>query len=246
MDYGFLEIIGPSTAITENDRLVRKKLGEGKGNPQLRIADNVLQLLRKTNYNPDYMSTAIGYLFEDMIYRFWKELLDKSFQIKRVYWDEPCTEIDSIVVCEATKKVYWGSCKLNCSQQDPENQMAHVVSFFNNRGWKSHDWYSYEHIFLFISPSFKPHERSYVEGSLQKLNDILHGNQDDLLHQCATKLSNVHERGKPFEWKAKNRPNSEEFFFISKCVSCDIKNLLDPTWIAKIFADKTIGNNNNT
>ncbi len=47
--------------------------------------------------------------------------------------------------------VVWGSDKLDAHDQDPENHMCHVVSYFNNRLWQNSRYFNYRHLLLFIS-----------------------------------------------------------------------------------------------
>ncbi len=130
------------------------------------------------------------------------------------YYNEPATEIDIVVgsfpkeesndnpkeeLVEIPKQstIYWGSCKRNCQIQDTWNLMAHVVSFFNNRGYDSDEWWSAQHVFMFLSPTFDEKKESALKNSLLPLNTALASDKSRVLKAC-TELSNV-ERGKHFQ-----------------------------------------------
>jgi len=84
------------------------------------------------------------------------------------------TEIDLIVVMNKIKRIYFGSCKMSPSKHEYLNLLAHATSFYNNRGWNTHKWFSYEHVFVFISPDLSP--SPVDEESL--LSDLVEGKVD--------------------------------------------------------------------
>lgn len=109
------------------------------------------------------------------------------------------------MVDKKTEVVYWGSCKMNARKQDPCNLMAHVVSYFNNRGWQLHDYFTYRHVFLFISPTFSEEDRkSFSElpqQSVEALNAILStGRSQTVKNVCENKLSDYANAGAGFAW----------------------------------------------
>jgi hypothetical protein len=108
--------------------------------------------------------------------------------------------------------VYWGSCKRACKAQNPFNLLAHVVSFFNNRGYASHYLFGYKHIFLFLSPDVTKEVHQDLETSVKRLNNMLK-NPDQIIENARNQLSNVFGHGKKFE--PKNMPN--QLFEVAEC-----------------------------
>jgi len=76
------------------------------------------------------------------------------------------------------KRIYFGSCKINPSKHEYLNLLAHVISFYNNRGWDKHKWFNYDHVFVFISPDLFPSPSD--EQSL--LCDLVKGKVDPQLN----------------------------------------------------------------
>jgi len=172
-----------------------------KRHPKYKLKDAPLSVYYSLKSGKVKLSAVVGLLFEDMV----RDMLKDKCTTQTLlfgYWKEPCTEIDIVLVDELKKVVYWGSCKLKAHKQDASNLMAHVVSYFNNRGWQLHEYFTYHHVFLFISPTFcYEDQQRLLKPSVEDLNAILStGRSMPVKEVCCRKLSNYANSGAAFEW----------------------------------------------
>ena len=141
------------------------------------------------------------------------------------FWAEPCTEIDFVGVNSRKRTIFWGSCKLDFQKHKALTLLAHVVSYFNNRGWDKHPYITYRHVFIFCSPVFQQQPDANSSGAsssgsssslgssaytskAQSLNESLtainaalrYGRTEELRELCTKHLSNQYENGAPLLW----------------------------------------------
>jgi len=191
-------------------------------------------LLRFSKYPDEHtLHAKQGFVFEELcqsMIKHYKNYFNSFFSlsdkatIKTGIWEEPCTEIDIIVSDDRTKTVIWCSCKRTSHYQDHYNLMAHVVSFFNNRGYNHHSWYKYSHILLFLSPTFSTDQRKNLEECVQSVNECLLGDRGKLIDLIKNKLSNFGQRNhKPFEM-SEGAPIS--LFQFIRAAALDIENFV--------------------
>jgi len=89
---------------------------------------------------------------------------------------EPSTEVDEVVIDYTERKIFWGSCKRNFGKQNFWNLVAHIFSFFNNRGFMKSDYYHYKHYLMFIAPVIDPDiSESKIEFFKNEFSKLLEG-----------------------------------------------------------------------
>jgi len=136
-----------------------------------------------------------GPIFEEIC----RELVEEkeclgSAKIIDNYWNEHCTEIDLVAEDENAQVIYWGSCKRNGMRHVPFNSLCHVISFFNNRDYSEHKWYSWKHRFVFFSPSFTEEMRNgLIKSSVEMNNWLEKSNINEITLKCQSLLSNYCE-----------------------------------------------------
>jgi hypothetical protein len=167
--------------------------------PYYYIRDAPLAMLKALKGGHNLIFSAAGLLFEEVVRDMLANSPSQDLEVKRGDWREPCTEIDVVAISKVRKTVYWGSVKLSAEQQDPRNHMAHIVSYFNNRHWQNHKYFTFSHVLLFISA--EENNKARFDHTHEDLNSLLCGGRTPELEQlCKSKLSNFVERGKAFQW----------------------------------------------
>jgi len=101
-------------------------------------------------------------------------LSDKA-KIHYGYWsdNDTCTEIDILISDELSQTIIWGSCKRESHKLNYVNLLAHVVSFFNTRGYGLHPWFFYTHKFLFVASKISTDQRQTLKESITHINILL-------------------------------------------------------------------------
>jgi len=207
----------------------KASLSPGKNHPKLLLRDFPLRMLLqiRKDSSENAIKSLAGFLFEDIVYLSWKEKLGSDWEKLHGTWDEPCTEIDSILVWKTKKVVIWGCLKLDPAAHMPVKHLCHVVSYFNNRNFQKNEYYSYKHFLCFVSPEFHSQDRQHLTGvsKLHELNDLLHGATNNLENACQHLLSNLWGSGKPFKFNARDLPSPADFFSVTACITLDTNDL---------------------
>jgi len=167
-----------------------------------------------------------GWAFEEICRRALSECGLWGKKIFPYHWNESCTEIDILAIDNESKIVHWGSCKRSASRLSPVNQMCHVVSFFNNRGFSAHHLWFYTHNFVFLSPTISEDQRNTIASQLNEINNLLK-DPSKAFEKCRDILSNVRENrnhDKKVSFTPK-MPIPESLFQVNSLISIDLNDL---------------------
>jgi len=177
--------------------LITKKDTSLNGLAVVLLIDCPLRTFHKVMEGDTTLETYTGTVFEEIIrslcaIRPTEKVIDWK-------WAESCTEIDVLFVDESQQTVYWGFCKRNGSQHHLLKNMCHILSFFNNRGWTSHQWYTFDHQMVLYSPTFSDRDEQIFEKNYAE--QVIRFSQEgssEIVKYCQNLLSNVFEKGKNF------------------------------------------------
>jgi len=246
--------LSPTLEDLERHRFIRKihvvfPLTKDKDTYYWKLLDNPLRVLTEVVKGKSTLSWLEGWVWEEICSSLLSDgVPGMKLQVHQGSWSEPCTEIDVVAVNEEEKIIFWGSCKRSSSQQSRQNLLAHVISFFNNRGYREHQFYHFQHHFFFLSPTFTERERdTFGQSCTQFLNQLLHASEISVLDECVQKLSNIAERGNPFKWSEK-RPGPGEWFTIASCKAyslLDMVKLISSDQKMDIISSPSDNNNTN-
>jgi hypothetical protein len=190
--------------------------------PRWEIIEKPLRFLSQVVRGKMSLANLEGRAFEEVARSLLTKKLHPAVVYQNVFWAEECTEIDVVAENREQQIVYCGSCKRSCRAQQPTNLLAHVISFFNNRGYSAHYLFNFKHIFLFISPEMDDEHRQEMQNSVQRLNQLLQGDQAQLIQLAREQLSNVFGRGRKFE--PKEMP--KQLFQVAECRAYQLADLL--------------------
>jgi hypothetical protein len=138
-----------------------------------------------------------------------------------------------VVEDETSKTIYcyWCSCKWNADLQNAKNSMAHVVSFFNNRGCEKHYLWNYKRVFGFFSPLIREDQRKKLSEQMKEVDTILAGSRVEVIEECTRQLSNVHEHGKKFAASAELLAQNT-LFKLDSHICADLNDMIKVAFVA--------------
>jgi len=140
-----------------------------KSQDQIVIADLPLRFFHKAT-EVKYFENTQGFIWEEICRSIFGSFLqlrkrlglsDKAI-VHEGYFCEPFTEIDIVISDKDNEHILWGSCKRNSEKQNLISLLSHLLSFFNNRGFGNHKWFTYKHTLLFMSPSFQTGKKEQI------------------------------------------------------------------------------------